>query len=68
MSPEVRKKAKLLRKLKPNRRDENNVYDDWYKLCITIAKNEGLTRQLKDFLIACGIPKENLFWVDTYLA
>jgi len=56
MSPILRKKAKLLRKLKPT---EPNIYDTWWKLCLEIAENEGCN--ILEFMIACGIPKEKLF-------
>jgi len=55
MSREARRKAKLLRKLKPTNRI---VYDKWWTLCFTIAEYENLSvEETREFMVACGVPK-----------
>ncbi len=65
MAPGLRRKAKLLRKLKP---DDQNVYDHWWRLCVGIAECEGKREDLKEFLTVCGIQKEYLHGIDMYMA
>jgi hypothetical protein len=66
MSPELRRKAKLLRKLKPDHRGE--LYDHWWTFCVSTAEDGGCRKSMKEFLTACGISKETLFWVDRYVS
>ena len=63
MRPELRRKAKLLRKLKPT---DPVTYDLWWKLCLEIGEKEGLKRNLPEFMAVCGVQKENLFSLERY--